>query len=174
MLIDDFSNKNLVSKLGTRWRGVSDKVMGGVSQVFLSQITIDQYDCLLLSGEVSLENNGGFIQASLDFGKSGETFDASSFLGIRLVAKGNGEQYSIHLRTPDNIHPWQSYRNHFISTKDWQTIYLPFLTFSPHRLDTHLDLSRLRRIGLAAIGRSFSADLTVSEIGFFIDSYEKD
>ncbi len=167
MLIDDFSNENLVSKLGTRWRSVSDKVMGGVSRASISQITFDECDCLLLSGDVSLENNGGFIQASLDLGKSGETIDASSFIGIRLVARGNGEQYSVHLRTPDNIRPWQSYRSHFISTEDWQTIDLPFEAFSPHRLNAHLDIRYLRRIGLAAIGRAFSANLIVSEIGFF-------
>ena len=31
MLIDDFSDGGLISKLGTRWRGVSDQVMGGIS-----------------------------------------------------------------------------------------------------------------------------------------------
>ena len=167
MLIDDFSDKNLVSKLGTHCRGVSDKVMGGLSKASLSKATIDERNCLLLEGDVSLENNGGFIQASLDLGKSGDTLDASSFIGIRLVTRGNGEQYSVHLRTPDNLHPWQSYRNHFVSTKDWQIIDLPFLTFSPHRLDAHLNLCRLRRLGLAAIGRAFHANLAVSEIGFY-------
>jgi hypothetical protein len=167
MLIDDFSNKNLVSKLGTQWRGVSDKVMGGVSKASLTQVTIDERNCLLLKGDVSLENNGGFIQASLDLEMSGDTVNATSFSGIRLVSRGNEEQYSVHLRTPDNIHPWQSYRCHFISTKDWQTIDLPFKAFSPHRLNVNLDLSRLRRIGLAAIGRAFSANLIVTKIGFF-------
>ena len=33
MLIDDFKSADLVSTLGTRWRGVTDTVMGGVSQV---------------------------------------------------------------------------------------------------------------------------------------------
>jgi hypothetical protein len=167
MLIDDFSDNNLVSKLGTRWRGVSDKVMGGVSQASLSKITINERNCLLLTGDVSLENNGGFIQASLDFKKSGDTLNAASFSGIRLISRGNGEQYSVHLRTPDNIHPWQSYRIHFISTRDWQTIDLPFQNFFPHRLDVNLDVSRLRRIGLAAIGRTFSANLTIAKISFF-------
>ena len=63
-----------------------------------------------LSGDVRLENNGGFIQAALDLTSVGDTFDASAFTGIRLVARGNNEQYSVHLRTPDNVQPWQSYR----------------------------------------------------------------
>ena len=32
MLIDDFTDPGLTSKLGTSWRGVSDRVMGGVSE----------------------------------------------------------------------------------------------------------------------------------------------
>ena len=167
MLIDDFSDQDLISKFGTRWRGVSDKVMGGISQASVSQIALDERTCLLLTGDVCLENNGGFIQASLDLAKSGDTLDASSFAGVRLVVRGNDEQYSVHLRTPDNIHPWQSYRTHFIAAMDWKTVDLPFLAFSPHRLEAHLDISRLRRLGLAAIGRPFSANLAVSEIGFF-------
>jgi hypothetical protein len=167
MLIDDFSDQDLISKIGTRWRGVSDKVMGGVSQASVSQIALDERTFLLLTGEVCLENNGGFIQASLDLAKSGDTLDASTFAGVRLVVRGNGEQYSVHLRTPDNIHPWQSYRAHFIAAMDWKTVDLPFPSFSPHRLETHLDVSRLRRLGLAAIGRPFSANLAISKISFF-------
>lgn len=106
MLIDDFSDQDLISKIGTRWRGVSDKVMGGVSQASVSQIALDERTFLLLTGDVCLENNGGFIQASMDLAKSGDTLDASTFAGVRLVVRGNGEQYSVHLRTPDNIHPW--------------------------------------------------------------------
>jgi len=167
MLIDDFSDHDLVSKLGTRWRGVSDKVMGGISESSVAQRIVDGRTSLLLTGDVCLENNGGFIQAALDLTNLGETFDASDFSGIRLSVRGNGEQYSVHLRTPDNVHSWQSYRAHFTIGPDWETIDLPFATFSPYRLDTPLDINRLRRIGLVAIGRAFYADLAVSEVGFF-------
>ena len=36
MLTDDFTDKGLVSKLGTKWRGVSDQVMGGISEASIS------------------------------------------------------------------------------------------------------------------------------------------
>ena len=48
-------------------------------------------------GNVRLENGGGFIQASLDLAPSGQTFDASNFSGVRLMVRGNAEQYSVHL-----------------------------------------------------------------------------
>ncbi len=167
MLIDDFSNPGLLSKLGTRWRGVSDQVMGGVSEATVGHDTIDSRPCLRLSGDVRLENNGGFIQAALDLALSGENLDASDYAGLRLVVRGNGERYSVHFRTPDNIRPWQSYRAHFTVGPNWETIYLPFSAFVPYRLEAPLDITRLRRIGLVAIGRAFAADLMVSELSFY-------
>jgi hypothetical protein len=167
MLIDDFTDEGLVSKLGTRWRGVSDRVMGGVSEASVSHGVIDGRPSLRLTGDVRLENNGGFIQAALDLAPSGETFDAASFTGVRIIARGNGETYSVHLRTSDNVRPWQSYRAQITAKPDWETIDLPFEAFAPYRLEAPLDRTRLRRIGLVAIGRAFYADLAVSELFFY-------
>ncbi|MGD8977263.1 MAG: CIA30 family protein [Gammaproteobacteria bacterium] len=167
MLIDDFKDPKQGSSLGTRWRGFSDRVMGGVSRETLSFENIDGRECLRLTGEVRLENNGGFIQAALNLGTWGRTFDASGYTGLRLTVLGNGEEYSVHLRTPDNSRPWQSYRARFAAGPEWQTIEFPFDEFEPYRLETPLDRSRLRRIGIVAIGREFSADLAVCEIGFY-------
>ena len=167
MLIDDFGGSDFISKLGTRWRAVSDRVMGGISEASIAHDTIDGRQCLRLTGDVCLENNGGFLQAALDLQPAGETLDASDYTGVRLIVRGNGEKYSIHLRTPDNVRSWQSYRAHFTAGADWETIYLPFENFTPHRLDAPLDITRLRRIGLVAIGRAFHADLAVCELGFY-------
>ena len=105
MLIDDLTNEGLVSKLGTWWRGVSDQVMGGISEATVSHGVIGGRPSLRMTGDVRLENDGGFIQAALDLAPSGETIDASTFTGVRIVVRGNGEKYSIHLRTPDNFRP---------------------------------------------------------------------
>ena len=167
MLIDEFNDEDLVYKLGTRWRGVSDQVMGGISEASISHGEIDGRPCLHLTGDVRLENDGGFVQAALDLTSPGETLDASGFAGVRIIARGNGEKYSVHLRTPDNVRPWQSYRAHFIAGPDWEIIDLPFETFVPYRLEATLDRTRLRRIGLVAIGRAFYAALAVSELAFY-------
>ncbi len=166
MLIDDFSDPNLVSKLGTTWRGVSDQVMGGISQASVSREVVEGRTALRLSGDVRLENDGGFIQAALDLAPERGVFDASAFTGVRITARGNDERYSLHLRTSDNIRPWQSYRSHFQAGPEWETHELPFAAFTPYRLETPLDTMRLRRIGLVAIGRAFTADLAVSELSF--------
>ena len=167
MLIDDFGGEGLISRLGTRWRVVSDQVMGGISKGSVGYDIIDGRRCLRLTGDVSVENNGGFIQAALDLAPSGAILDASHYTGVRLAVQGNGEQYSVHLRTPDNTRPWQSYRAHFTAGAEWETIDVPFDAFTPHRLEAPLDLMRLRRIGLVAIGRAFHADLGVAELRLY-------
>ena len=167
MLIDDFRSGDFISALGTQWRAVSDQVMGGISEGLIAYDTLDGRQCLRLTGDVSLENNGGFIQAAADLSPSGGTLDASGYDGLRLIVRGNNEQYSVHLRTPDNSRPWQSYRAHFSAPGEWQTIDLPFGAFTPYRLEAPLDLTRLRRIGLVAIGRAFQADLAIAGLMFY-------
>lgn len=166
MLIDNFEN-NARSALGTQWRGISDQVMGGRSEVTISREMMGGRNCLRLRGDVSLENNGGFIQAALNLAPLGDTLDASSYTGIRLSVRGNVEQYSVHLRTPDNVRPWQSYRSPFTANADWRTIDLPFKSFVPYRLLAPLDTARLRRVALVGVGRNFQADLAISELGFY-------
>ena len=167
MLIDDFSRADLVSPLGTMWRSISDQVMGGVSQGKVSRCATEDSPCLRLTGDVSLENNGGFIQASLDLTEDGSALDASSFKGIRLVVRGNEETYGLHLRTGDVTRPWQSYRTEFSAEKDWNVVELPFSNFLPHRIDAPLNTHKLRRLGLVAIGRAFHADLSVKRLEFY-------
>lgn len=167
MLIDDFTGRGFTSRLGTQWRAVSDQVMGGISEASVAHDIIDGRRCLRLAGAVRLENNGGFIQAALDLAPSGDIVDASDYIGVRLIVRGNGETYSVHLRTSDNVRPWQSYRAQFTADASWETIDLPFEAFTPHRLDAPLDITRLRRIGLVAIGRAFHADIAVSKLSFY-------
>ncbi len=167
MLIDDFSDPGLISKLGTQWRGVSDEVMGGVSKASISHQVSSGNTCLRLSGNVRLENDGGFIQAALDLTAARGSLDASDYIGIRLVVRGNGEGYSVHLRTNENTRPWQSYRATFIARSNWETFYIPFSDFTPYRIDVPLDVTQLRRIGLVAIGRAFHADLSICEVAFY-------
>ena len=118
-------------------------------------------------GDVSLENNGGFVQAALQLADSPQTLDASNYAGIRLLVRGTGEEYGVHLRTSDVLRSWQSYRSQFKADPEWQQVLLPFNQFRPHRLSTPLDLRKLRRLGLVAIGRVFHADLAVAGISLY-------
>lgn len=167
MLIDDFQRPDHTAAFGGRWRVVSDRVMGGISLASMTSHSVDGRSGLRLSGEVRLDNNGGFVQLALDLAPAASVFDASAFTGVEIVAHGNDEDYKLHLRTADATRPWQSYRSQFHAAASWQTYRLPFAGFRPHRLSAPLDLRRLRRLGIVAIGREFVADLTLGELRFY-------
>ena len=166
LIIDDRASGDYTSNLGTRWRVVSDTVMGGVSQGRLVLDTVHGRPCLHLTGDVRLENNGGFIQASLDLGADAAV-DAAGYLGVEIDVCGNGETYNLHLRTADLVQVQQSYRACFQAALRWQTQRLPFADFAPHRTDITLNLRRLKRIGFVAIGRAFTADLCIARVALY-------
>lgn len=43
---------------------------------------------------------------------------------------------------------------------------LPFESFTGYRIEKELDVSHLRRIGIVAIGRAFTADLCIAKLAF--------
>lgn len=148
------------------WRIFTDSVMGGISNGQLLPAVIAKENCLHLTGAVSLANNGGFLQASLDLSESA-FFDASSYQGIEIDVYGNGEIYNMHLRTRDTQIVWQSYRASFQTQPNWQHIRLAFSDFSPYRIVTPLNRSCLRRLGIVAIGREIQADIAFANLRFY-------
>lgn len=141
--------------------------MGGVSVGELTVEPVAGRRALRMRGEVSLANDGGFVQMSLDLVPGGGTFDARAWTGLELDVHGNDETYGLHLRTVDLSRPWQSYRQNFVAVPRWTTVHLSFARFDPHRVTTPLDTSRLRRVGLAAIGRTFTADLALAGLRLY-------
>jgi len=162
------TTRNLIELPLHGWRVVTDGVMGGVSTGALEGARYAGRDCLDLSGEVSTRNNGGFIQMARDLEET-ELEDIHSYTGVRLLVRGNDEDYNLHLRTGDLWFPWQAYRATFHATPEWQSVQLPFAAFTPYKTSTALDVSRLRRLGIVAIGRDFTAQLCVAGVAFYRD-----
>jgi hypothetical protein len=169
LMIDDRRNHGFESVLGSTWRLVTDEVMGGVSSGTMTLNTIEQRDCLSLTGDIRLENSGGFIQVALDL-EDTVAADGSAYSGVLLEVYGNGEEYNVHLRTGDVWLPWQAYRASFTAPPRWQTVRLPFARFTGYRIGSSLDLKHLERIGLVAIGRTFAAELCVAKLALYQDA----
>lgn len=167
LILDDLSRPFPQAANGARWEVVTDGVMGGISRGRLVRDVVAGRPALRMTGEVSLANNGGFVQMALDLAPGGGLLDARGWAGIALTVRGNGESYGLHLRTDRLTRPWQSWRQGFVAPPDWAELRLPFAGFTPHRIDAALDLARLRRLGLVAIGRAFAADLAVSGLGLY-------
>jgi hypothetical protein len=156
-IIDDLSRDPPLSTIGTRWQLFTDRAPS--SRFEMPPITRAGRSATIspirARGDVSLENNGGFVQVALDLSPGGDAVDASAWRGIELDVFGNGEEYGLHLRTADLSRPWQSYRQNFRAEPRWQTVQLPFPEFVPHRTDILFNVRRLRRVGVVAIGRAF-------------------
>ena len=63
LILDNRDRNDLVATCGAVWNVATDTVMGGLSSAELATSIVDNRPCLCLSGSVSLENNGGFVQA---------------------------------------------------------------------------------------------------------------
>jgi hypothetical protein len=155
-----------VMELAPAWEYVADTVMGGVSTGMLRELRMGGRDAVQLTGEVSLDNNGGFIQMAFDLNE-GAAFDASAWTGIALEVRGNSAGYELRLRTDQLSRPWQSFRAEITAQEEWQILRLPWAAFEAHRTEVVFDPARLRRIGVLAIGSEMQADIAVSSIGFY-------
>lgn len=166
-LIDDFGRDDGVSSLATVWQRFTDQVMGGLSRADSAIEVLDGRRCLRLSGEVSLANNGGFIQVALPLAERGGALDARGWTGLRLIARGAADGYYVHLRTADCRLPWQYYGAELRCGPGWTEIEIPFADFRPESLGTALDVSRLQRLGIVAGKKAFAADVAVARIELY-------
>lgn len=153
-------------ELKPEWQFVADTVMGGVSTGGVSFGRVAGRDATRLKGEVSLDNNGGFIQMAFDLA-NGAVIDASGWQGVEIEVLGNGAGYELRLRTDQLNHPWQSFRATFNAAAQWRVVQLPWEAFEGRKTDAILDPARLRRIGVLAIGSEMEADVAISDIRFY-------
>jgi hypothetical protein len=164
ILIDDFA-ADARSALGGAWTSFGDDVHGGSSTHVLERLTLDGRRCLRLRGEVRPdERSPGFVQAALDV----TGLDAGSAQGIRLVTRGNGEGYRIHVRTADLGAPWEFYAAPFVAPAEWTVVDVPFASFEAQGgVEIALDRGKLRRIAIVASGAPRAADVAVARIELY-------
>ena len=106
-----------------KWGIVNDGVMGGISQ---SNIYLNEVNNIIFSGNVSLENNGGF--ASIRRGFDGSQLKESSAFLLRV--KGDGNIYKFRLTMKGS---YANYSADFKTTKDqWMDIEIPIENFKPY------------------------------------------
>lgn len=160
-LLDGVSEDNF----GTQWEFITDGVMGGVSSGQVRLETEGKSTFAVMTGSVSTANRGGFIQVRrlLDQ-KVPETAE-----GIRLVVRGNGEEYYVHLRTRGMLVPWQYFQAAFPSSNNWTEIKLPWSSFkaSGQLMRQTPVVTSVTSVGIVAYGRDHKADIQVKEIRLY-------
>jgi hypothetical protein len=163
-VIDNFS-----AGAQDRWEYIADTVMGGVSKGQVRFETIDGLGVLKLSGTVSTDNRGGFIQARLPLAQP----LPDNAQGIWLKVRGNQQPYFVHLRTTGTLLPWQYYQGKFEAGEAWQIVKLPWSAFNPSAgfssslLRETPIAQKIKSIAIVAFGRDHQADVEVAEVGFY-------
>lgn len=157
--------ENFAIQPETRWRFFADTVMGGVSTGRVTFVIEDGDTHAHMTGVVSTQNNGGFIQIRMNLSE----VPPEGATGVHLIVRGNDQRYFVHLRTSGTLLPWQYYQAGFDVTQDWAEILLPFTDFKPsgRLLRTVPRASSLKSIGIVAYGRDHDAEIDVKEVGFF-------
>jgi Complex I intermediate-associated protein 30 (CIA30) len=140
--------KNLIdfqSPESGEWAVVNDGVMGGLSS---SSVRRTDEGTGLFSGELSLENNGGFASVRCLVGLT----DLSEFAGLAVRVRGDGRAYQLRLRGNDRF-DGVAYRAFFETIDgEWVTARIPFEKFLPTfrgRILTDapvLDLSQIAQV----------------------------
>ena len=154
---DNFQNSE-------KWSFLTDQVMGGVSSGNVEFISIENNIVAHVTGKVSTENRGGFIQIRRNLNKI--NLENSKFIDI--TAKGNNQKYFIHLRTTGTILPWQYYQIDFNVKNEFQVFRLPIETFkrSSSFLNNKINSKKITSIGIVAFGRNHFADIFIKEVNF--------
>ncbi len=149
----------------TRWRFFADTVMGGASSGQMRFVQDGTGTHASMTGHVSTENNGGFIQMQMDLPNP----PPEGTIGVRLIVRGNDQRYFVHLRTKGTRLPWQYYQAKFDVTRDWTEVRLPLDTFQASgALLRNIPLvGSLTSIGIVAYGRDHDAEIEVREVGFY-------
>lgn len=149
----------------TRWRFFADTVMGGVSTGSAEFLSEDGARFARLAGRVSTANNGGFIQMRADLPEP----PPAGAAGVRLVVRGDGQRYFVHVRTGGTLLPWQYYQAGFETGPDWAEVRLPFSAFraSGALLRREPRPETIRSVALVAFGRDHDAQADLREIGFY-------
>ena len=79
-----------------------------------------------MTGNVTTENNGGFIQIRTPINPS---IDANEYKGISIKVYENNKDYALHVRTKLILAPWQYYSYSFLAKDEWGAIKAPFKDF---------------------------------------------
>ena len=149
----------------TRWRFFTDQVMGGVSTGSVAFAQENGQTFARMTGRVSTANNGGFIQMRLEL----TTPPPDSATGVRIVVRGNSQDYFVHLRTSGTLLPWQYYQAKFSVTENWSEVQLPMAAFAASGafLRSVPRVSSLTSLAVVAYGRDHDALIDVQKIEFY-------
>ncbi len=138
------------------WFVVVDGVMGGRSK----GTVVETEDSVVFTGEISLENNGGFASYRSAYGE----YDLSKFTEVEIRYKSTGQNFAFTLNNYQRFYK-PSFKHELPVTNGmWREIKLPLRNFKKYRLGNQLsgnpseeELASIIRLGLISNDEKASA-----------------
>jgi NADH dehydrogenase [ubiquinone] 1 alpha subcomplex assembly factor 1 len=132
-----------------RWNVVNDTVMGGVSSGELTWVD----DAMVFTGELSLDNNGGFASVRSPLVDSSVAARWAERSGLVIEARGDGRSWAVEVRTGSASGGWIATVTPPVDV--FASIEVPWRDFTPvtrfldpRPTDEPLDPSRITLIAL--------------------------
>ena len=118
-----------------------------------------------MQGNVSTANNGGFIQFITNI----KDLPDIDFNGIRIMVRGNNQEYYIHIRTNLTPLPWQYYQTKFKVNIKWEIVEIPFNQFSKSNFyqPGSFKSKDIRTLAIVAYGKDYDANIDLGLIEFY-------
>jgi len=142
---DDKTLMDFEQVQGPAWQTVNDGVMGGLSR---GSFELTDRGTLVFSGEISLDNNGGF--SSIRTRRSALAVEGSD--GLEFRVKGDGRGYKVSLRTagvPGMIAYWAELKT---TPGVWTRVRIPFSEWVPTSFGRKLPGPALRVSKINSVG----------------------
>lgn len=95
------------------WEIINDGVMGGLSK---GTVSVNEDGHGVFSGNISLENNGGFSMARYSF----QSLETKEYNKVVIRLRGDGKRYQFRIKA--NRRDRHSYVQHFQTSGEWQQI----------------------------------------------------
>ena len=124
------------------WRVVNDDVMGGISK---SQVYENLEGHIEFSGNVSIDNNGGFDSLRYNCGK----ITVENNTKIILKIKGDGKKYQLRIRASNK--DYFSYTSTFKTSGEWEEISIKLDMMYPSFRGTRLNMENFSQKAIEQI-----------------------
>ena len=155
----DFNEQSAIDN----WYIVDDVVMGGRSA---GSFSLSPEGHGIFTGEVSLENNGGFSSVRHRF----SPIELQGYTRCVIRLKGDGKRYQFRIKA--NTRDYYSFISHFSTDGTWQTVEIPLHEMYPSFRGRKLDMpnysgERMEEIALLiANKKAESFRLVIDKIEF--------
>ena len=147
----------------------TDNAMGGSSEINAKlQKDASGNSYVHLNGKVVKKGYAGFASLSfvLSMQKDVLPVDISGFNAIEFDTKGNGEEYVL-LFLSSLVKDYNFHAAPFVTSKDWQTIKIPFSDLKQNQYygkQIPLDLKTIKVISFSASGKDYDIDFDLRNI----------